>query len=502
MRSPIRHLRHLRHLFLVVLCLSPLLLHAQDRWSAERAQLRQHRATLREQAAADVARRASDAADAIHQLISHAESQRVAGQDNDIASMIRGLRRLDPEKAQALSEQLATLEAEPEESTRMEERTWQRQLDRAKRSALSRTGTLLNRAIDMSLHDLAHGFLIEILAFDPDNAGIRRGLGQVQVEGRWLTPHQQQMARQGLWWDEKLGWIVARDAERYADGEYFDLQSRSWTTLEQANQRRSELDHEWVINTGNIQLHTTLDLQDAIAMVTLLEEFYAGIFAAYAGFFTSGRSDYRLIMGMAEHDPLVIWIYRDRDQFRSHALARRANAPDWSAGFWSPRDGASFFYGTDERVMFHEFTHQIFHIFAGGNRAPVWITEGVAIYSETPAFVDGLLHLGSYDSARRVQTHRNNARQQQHRRINDLLNLDHQRWSGAQGSDVHRNYDAAGALTWFWMEADDRRYRADFVDYVRDAYRNQTRGRQLWDYLGMSRAAFIQHYQQWETAED
>ena len=57
--------------------------------------------------------------------------------------------------------------------------------------------------------------------------------------------------------------------------------------------------------------------------------------------FATGRSDYKLVLGLSEQPPLTVWIYRDREQFVEHAMA--AIVPEWAAGFWSPRLGRASF---------------------------------------------------------------------------------------------------------------------------------------------------------------
>ena len=48
------------------------------------------------------------------------------------------------------------------------------------------------------------------------------------------------------------------------------------------------------------------------------------------------------------------------------------------------------------------------------------------------------------------------------------------------------------------MEMEDRRYRADFIDFVRDSYRVSTSGRSLFHYLGVSASLLYEQYQAWE----
>jgi hypothetical protein len=48
------------------------------------------------------------------------------------------------------------------------------------------------------------------------------------------------------------------------------------------------------------------------------------------------------------------------------------------------------------------------------------------------------------------------------------------------------------------MEANDRRYRSDYVEFVRDEYLGQSGGHEIWDYLGMTRDEFTSNYKAWE----
>lgn len=463
------------------------------RFRQERLQLREQRMELRAQAAADRARRAAHAEEVILGLIDDARANRVPGQDAQFATMVRALRRLDPAVAERVAAAAAALPGEPASAERRAAQAWERAHGQAMRKILERTGRLLNRAVDMRLNDLAYEFLREILTFDPDRAPLRRQLGQTLVDGEWLGPFAAGMAEQGLRWDHELGWMAPALRERYDRGEYFDLQENRWTTLAEAEAAHARMDDPWVIRTAHLELRSTLPLADVVAIADKLEEFYAQVFASLAGFFTKGKADYELILGIAEHEPLVVHVYRDQAQYRQ----ARPDSPAWSAGQFDSGDRASFFYGRIDSVMYHEFTHQILHIFSGTNRAPAWLVEGIAVYAEAPVFEDGDMRLGDLAANRNVRSHLRAARRGEQLPLDRLLELETgDRWRAAV--EPGPQYDAAGALAWFGMEAGERRYRADFVDFLRDSYLGLARY-PLWSYLGMDRQAFVEAYGAWEA---
>jgi hypothetical protein len=70
-------------------------------------------------------------------------------------------------------------------------------------------------------------------------------------------------------------------------------------------------------------------------------------------------------------------------------------------------------------------------------------------------------------------------------------------WSGAK--DPGPQYAAAGALAWYLMEGEGRRYRADFIDFLRDSYHGSA-AMPLAAYLGLSDAELASGYAAWQDA--
>ena len=78
--------------------------------------------------------------------------------------------------------------------------------------------------------------------------------------------------------------------------------------------------------------------------------------------------------------------------------------------------------------------------------------------------------------------------------LTNLMALDGRSWS--ESTTPGPNYDAAGSLAYFCMEGDNRSYRLDFVDFLRDSYHGKVK-HELWDYLGMGKTEFVAAYEAW-----
>ena len=460
-------------------------------WHTKRARLRSVRNELRAMAQDDAAHRAKVDAQIVAKLIDVAEKGRTTEQTARLKALAAQVAWLDPNVATPLSERLSKL-AEPSMTAGSPTNEWELALADAERELVQRPGELLNRSIELGLFDLAYQFMQEILAFAPSHQGLRASLGHVWHEDRWLTAFEMDRAARGLAWDDRWGWYVKAERARYEAGYYYDLDRDEWTTLDEANEEHASLDRPWTLNTAHLTISGTVELETLAQVASRLEAFYRQVFAAYAPFFARTSQDYRLVLGMADHPPLAIRIFRDADQFGT-AFPRR---PQWSKGIFDPTSKTSLFIGNADRVMYHEFTHQILHVFTRGNQSPAWLTEGIAVYTQSPVYRDGRLQLGSVDDNPTLQKQFAAFREGRHMNLEELLAIeDLGRWGAAEDPDPQ--YCSAGALVQFCMEAKDRSYRADFIDFLTDSYRGRTFGHKLWDYLGLDKVTFIEFYQDW-----
>jgi hypothetical protein len=457
----------------------------EDRFAADRQHARKQRDDLVKAMDADRGKRAEKAAAAIGELVAAAEKSRAAGQSEALGQLLDGLKLLDPELEAPLRERVVALPAVPAQVESLAQQRWESLLRARRDSLLAPTRRLAQQAINLGVADVAAELMRQYLTFYPDDPVVHANMGLTRVRGHWYGPKTLPTARQGIDWDDALGWVVADKRARYEKGEYFDLGTKQWTTLEAADQAHATLDHPWVLQTEHLELRGNAKLKDLVDAANRLEAFYAQIFSVYALFFTTNGqgADLRLVFGMAEHPRLVVNIERGKPDYQ-HALPVGAG---WSDGmFIGGRDPASYFYVGSDQVLYHEFTHQVLGVFSAREEAPAWLAEGIAVYSQSPVWIDGNLVLGHVDRNMHIQHYLREARAGKALPLDRLLAMaSSAEWAAAR--DPMSNYAAAGAFAYFCMEADHHRHRADFVDFLRDSYLGLTGGHPVWDYLGETR---------------
>lgn len=470
---------------------------ATIKWRNLRQQQRQERLEFREILAKDQGRRAQDAEKQLLGLIAKAGATPAAAQVADLQDMLRGIRHLDPPRGEALSGRLPA-EAGPDLAPAAL-RTWATTVRNAERVIIRPLENLFNKAVVAGYPSLAYTVAREVLAFEPEHAEFHRIMGETMVDGRWYGSHEMEMVKAGLRWDGERGWIVAKDLARYEKGEYFDITRRSWVPFDTLQARHRDLQDPWVLRTEHLIVRGTADLKDLVRVADRLEAFHEQVFAAFSGFFLDPKQhDPKLLFGTSKQDPLVVNVARDEADYR-RSLPAGVDA-GWSAGMFVSSVPASFFYAGYEEAIYHEFTHQIFHVFTGMDRAPAWAVEGIAVYSEAPTFVDGSLRFGDLAQNRKVLGHIFGLFPGKPLGLESLLAIeDNRAWSAA--TDPGPQYGAAGAFATWCMESDDHTHREDFIDFLHDAYRGQLEGRAVWDYLAMSRNQLEQGFTAWLAGE-
>ena len=346
---------------------------------------------------------------------------------------------------------------------------------------------LMRKAADAGEVSLAVELMWEALWFDPDQPVIRKALRMRRLSAKmqdratldrstpreavtgkgldyerfdpnrnWFTGFAADRLKSGLVWDTGLGWVNPAEKKRYARGGVYDLQRRGWFSVAEANAFHGQANQAWQIRTEHLLINGTADLAILADAGTQLEAFHREIFGIYAGFFAgSNRLDVlRLALGLVDSKPLEIWIYRTHQQYQSET-----NAPAWAGGHFSPSSGKAYFFGRVNPTMFHEFTHQILGVFAGKNDAPAWLVEGIAVYTQTATFDRGRVVIPGARPSRSLS-------------VEDLMSLQsNAAWSAYHGRGGGKSaYPDAGSLATYCMNADDGRFRADFIDFVRDSY--------------------------------
>jgi hypothetical protein len=451
----------LRIVVIVLACL-PVTLPAADAWLASRDHARSSRQALADGAVADRHQRGESVAEVLDELIELAEASPAPGQRAALMQLVGGLKRLDPELAASRVTRIESL-VDPTEADRSKVRNWEASLKRKREFLLKPTLSLGDRALKAGAVTVAYDCFRDLLAFEPDRPTLRKALGHQFVRDRWYGKRDLALVKHGLDWDDDVGWVVSEAQDRYVAGEYFDIQDRKWTTLAAANAKHADPKTPWIIQTEHLEIVGTPPLAYLVKSANALESFYSEIFACYAAFFYEpGKADVRVIFAVTDHPRLTVHIAADLEEYQR--TLPDGVAAGWSAGMFIPAAQSSYFYANDSwSVMYHEFTHQILHEFTGTNRAPAWLTEGIAVYTESPIWRDGKLVLGDAnagDDLHRYLVQKSAGKAKSAAAIMGLS--DQARWNVA--TDPELNYPAAGMVVHCLMEAEGRRYRADLID--------------------------------------
>jgi hypothetical protein len=345
--------------------------------------------------------------------------------------------------------------------------------------------TAVDKCLAANEPGLAFDLFQFLLQVDPESPRAHKSLGHVKIQDRWLRPYEYQQFKNGLVWDPKLGWIVAKEKAKYDAGEYYDLEAKRWAPVTEVNKEHSDPARPWRMKGEHFELVSTADLELTVKVLARLEAFFLQAFGEYDLFFAKGSSGTgaQLIFGVAPVDKrLTVTFYRDAAQFKAHAKP----PTDWAAGFYSGGSGGSFFYAFGGKmsvgVLQHELTHQILGEFSAGH-APSWLSEGAAVYLQDAEFRDGILTLPPPLKNHRVADYRANlkAGKKEHS-FKEMIRFGNgQSWDSG---DISSNYRGAGAIVTFLIHFDGGRYRGDFLDLLRDAYNGGARP--LEDYFGLS----------------
>jgi hypothetical protein len=324
-----------------------------------------------------------------------------------------------------------------------------------------------------------------LLRIDPENKRAHQALGHVLIQGRWLRPYEADRFKAGWEWDPKLAWVLLKEKDRYAKGEWYDGETKKWDTVANWNKLHAEAATPWRLAGEHFDLVSTADLGLSAEVLARLEAFFLQAFRQYDLFFAppGDKQGAKLVFGVAPAQKrLTVNFYRDAEQFKKHA-----NPPtEWAAGFYSGGTHASYFHAVGGRLSIdllqHEITHQILGEFASGG-APSWLGEGAAVFLEDCFFKDGTMVMGGLKENEGVNTYARGVKKgEKEHTLKDMLKFRTGRdWDSG---DIAKNYRGAGAVVFFLMNFDGGRYRGDFIEMLRDAYHGGMRS--IEDYFGLS----------------
>ncbi len=439
-----------------------------------RSKVRERRASAEAVVATFQHERRSELLDALAGFL---DQQPVCGTARDRLSALFDALQLEP--GHPLRQRLAEAAAVSATALTLSDEKFDAQLSKVLKPTITELFDGIEKLLEADLGGLAFDLYQTLISLDPDNERAHRGLGHERIDGVWYRAYEASMLHAGFAWHDRYAWVPVGHEERLAAGEIFD---RGWTSLVAADQKHSQVDDPWRLQSEHFTLISTAPLEQTAAVLQRLEAVFLQVFRNFDLFFR-GEQGQRLIFGAAQLDArLVVHLFASREQFLEHA-----DVPvDWAAGFYSPTRAASFFYCDGPTVSFsvlqHELVHQILGELSPGH-APSWLAEGAAVLLEDAFFAGALLSTGGLvDNGRVLRYARNLQAGGNEHSFRAILRYA----SGAQwdSGDISANYRAAGASVYFMMHVDGGRFRGDFLDMLYDAYHGAARPPEY--YFGLS----------------
>ncbi len=336
---------------------------------------------------------------------------------------------------------------------------------------------MARRAIRSGRAGLAFVLVLDAIQANPDYEPVRRVLGYQKYQGQWRTLYEVRKLRNGLVWNEKFGWLPKAYERRYDAGER-NCDGR-WISAEEDAKRHKDIRWGWKIETEHYAIRTNAGLEAGVAIGTKLEQLNRLWQRLFIRYYASADDVATLFDGRfkrAVGSPVQhkVNYYRNRDDYNRALISTTPNIK-MTSGYYDGNHSCAYFFAAqgDDRTMYHEATHQLFHeskLVAPnvGYKTNFWIVEGIAMYMESLRREDGYDVLGGLDDERVNAAH--------YRLLHDHFYIPLAEFVDFSMEKLQKDpriatlYSQAAGLTHFLIYYDNARYRDALVSYLSVVY--------------------------------
>jgi hypothetical protein len=355
---------------------------------------------------------------------------------------------------------------------------WHKRFHQLRREQANSLEALARRAVRNGRASLAFDLVLAALRENPDHEAVRSLFGFQKYRNEWRTAWEVGKLRSGQIWHEKFGWLPKAHVRRYEEGQRY-YRGR-WITAEEDAQAHRDILSGWDIETEHYTIRTNHSLEAGVALGVKLEQLYRVWKQLFIRYFATESQVTALFDGRARGNGArpprhQVVFFRDRDDYNQ---ALRAAFPEigMSIGVYVDSTRRAYFFageGYDDRTLFHEATHQLFHesrpvAVDVGVKANFWIVEGIALYMESLHQEDGYHVLGGYDDLRMLAARYRLLHDDFHVPFSDLTAMGREAFQ--TDPRVATLYSQAAGLTHFLVSHENGRYRDALVGYLSAVY--------------------------------
>ncbi len=337
---------------------------------------------------------------------------------------------------------------------------------------------MARRAVRSGRAGLAFTLVLDAIQANPDYEPARRLLGYQKYQGQWHTFYEVRKLRGGFVWNKNFGWLPKANEHRYEQGERYG--DGRWISADDDAKRHKDIRSGWRIETEHYLIRTDCGIEAGVALGVKLERLDRLWQRLFIRYYASEEDVATLFDGRFKRplgSPLrhKVVYFRDRDDY-SRALSALGPKIKATTGFYLDNPGCAYFFAekdSDDRNMYHEATHQLFHeskLVAPnvGHKTNFWIVEGIAMYMESLRREDGYDVLGGFDDERVNAARYRLLHDHFYIPLGEFVDFGMEKLQ--KDPRIATLYSQAAGLTHFLIYYDEARYRDALVSYLSAVY--------------------------------
>ena len=337
---------------------------------------------------------------------------------------------------------------------------------------------LARRAVRMKRASLAFDLAMAAVRENPDHPALRRLMGYQELDGAWRSAYEVRKLRGGQVWDRRFGWVKKAELPKFEKG--LRPYRGKWLPAEEVARFREDIRDGWDIETEHYMIRTNHSREAGVALAEKLERLYRVWKQLFVRYYATEAQVASLFDGrnrargfnLPRHQ---IVYFRDRDDYNRNLKPTFPNI-EQSVGVYVEETSRAYFFAngeSDDRTLFHEATHQLFHESrrvapSVGGKANFWIVEGIATFMESFQTEDDYYVVGGQDDIR--------FKAARYRLLVDGFYIPLAQLSrfGIRDLQTHPKiatvYSQLAGLTHFLVSYDEGRYRDALVGFLAAVY--------------------------------